>query len=1066
MHMAGRPEAEEHYRLLFDQNPQPMWVYDAETLAFLTVNEAALARYGYSREEFLRMRITDIRPADDVPALLENMSGHAESLRQSGIWRHRRKDGGIMLVEIASHEISFAGRSGRLVLATDVTERERAFNELRASQEAYERQYAALAALTRRGILQTTDQEAAFSEITQNTAHTLGVERVSVWRLTAERDAIVANDLFERSTARHSSGHRLEAASFPAYFRAVMGSEVLVADDAESDPRTSEFTESYLRSHRITSMLDAPILVGGEFAGVVCLEHVGPRRNWTAGERSFAISAANLVALVLAQHSLSQSEAWLQTILDSEPECVSLSGQDGLVLDMNPAGLRMVEAADRASVLGTEVVQLVHPSDREAYLDLHRSVQAGSSGRLQFRIIGLRGAERWVETHAAPLRSSDGEVVAVIAVTRDISERMRAEAALRETQRRLSTLMDHLPGMAYRCRHEPGWPTEFLSNGVVALTGYHPADLLEGGPRSFSELMDPDHRDRTWKEVETAVRAREPFELEYRIVTADGSEKWVWERGQAVYGPDGKPIALEGFITDVTERKRGADALLISEERFRLLSRVTSDAIYDWDIKDGSVWWSEGTEKLFGLTREQLGSVLNSWAERIHPEDVDRVMDAVESAVDALVETFTVEYRFRRGDGTYADVLDRAYVIRDADGRAVRMIGGVSDLTERKRLEGQLLHSQKMESVGRLAGGVAHDFNNLLTVILGTVDLAGSAIKPGDPLSADLAEIKDAAERAAGLTQQLLAFSRRQVLQPRVVDINAAIASTLALLRRVIGEDIEIRFTPGADLWSVRADPGQFEQVLLNLAVNARDAMPTGGLLSIATRNLTVDETYAAGHPVMRPGPYVSITVSDSGLGMDADTREHAFEPFYTTKPVGKGTGLGLATVYGVVQQSGGSIHLYSEPGRGTTFRILLPRAGEAAPSEMSSRPAHFEGGSETILLVEDEAAVRRLTERVLATAGYTVLAVGSAEEAMAAIATHDGPVHLLLTDVVMPQTNGPELARRLTGISPATRVLFMSGYTEDAIVHHGVHAGQIRFLEKPFTVAELTHAVRAALSN
>jgi CheY-like chemotaxis protein len=254
--------------------------------------------------------------------------------------------------------------------------------------------------------------------------------------------------------------------------------------------------------------------------------------------------------------------------------------------------------------------------------------------------------------------------------------------------------------------------------------------------------------------------------------------------------------------------------------------------------------------------------------------------------------------------------------------------------------------------------------------------------------------------------------------------------------------------------------------VLLNLAVNARDAMPTGGLLSIATRNLTVDETYAAGHPVMRPGPYVSITVSDSGLGMDADTREHAFEPFYTTKPVGKGTGLGLATVYGVVQQSGGSIHLYSEPGRGTTFRILLPRAGEAAPSEMSSRPAHFEGGSETILLVEDEAAVRRLTERVLATAGYTVLAVGSAEEAMAAIATHDGPVHLLLTDVVMPQTNGPELARRLTGISPATRVLFMSGYTEDAIVHHGVHAGQIRFLEKPFTVAELTHAVRAALSN
>jgi PAS domain S-box-containing protein len=652
----------------------------------------------------------------------------------------------------------------------------------------------------------------------------------------------------------------------------------------------------------------------------------------------------------------------------------------------------------------------------------------------------------------------------MIAVTRDISERIRAEAALHESQRRLSTLMDHLPGMAYRCRHEPGWPTEFLSDGAVALTGYDPADLVEGGSRSFYDLMDPADREWAWEVVQAAVQAREPFELEYRIVAADGAEKWVWERGQAVYGPDGQPVALEGFISDITQRKGDADALRISEERFRLLARVTSDAIYDWDITDDTVWWGEGAEQLFGLTREQLGNVLGSWAGRIHPEDHDRVYAELRNAVEGDADTFTAEYRFRRGDGSYANLLDRGHIIRDTHGRAARMIGGMSDLTERKSLESQLLHSQKMESVGRLAGGVAHDFNNLLTVIIGTVDLVRDSVDPEDPLAADLAEIRDAAKRAEGLTGQLLAFSRAQVLQPRVIDVNDVITGTLALLRRLIGEDIEINFSRGADPWPVRADPGQLEQVLLNLAINARDAMPTGGLLSIETRNLTVDEADTARHPTAAPGPHVSITISDSGVGMDPATREHAFEPFFTTKPVGQGTGLGLATVYGIVQQSGGSIRLDSEPERGAAFEILLPRADRAADEETPSLPRPVVGGSETILLVEDDDAVRRLTERALAAAGYNVLAVAGAEEAMAMIAIR--PIDLLLSDIVMPQTSGPELARRLTEKSPTTRVLFMSGYTDDAIVHHGVLAGHTRFLGKPFTIGELTLAVRAALSS
>ncbi|MBR9988614.1 MAG: PAS domain-containing protein [Gemmatimonadetes bacterium] len=1062
--MAGSRGSDEHYRLLFEGNPQPMWVYDAESLQFLTVNEAAIARYGYSRDEFLGMRITDIRPREDVRALLKHLSAHDERIQTSGAWRQCRKDGSVILVDISSHEIRFEGRRARLVLAVDVTERERALEELRRSREEYERQYDALATLTSRRILQSQDQSSALREITQHTARTLDVERVSIWQLTEERDAIVAQDLFERSAARHSSGAMLAAATYPSYFRALAGSEVLVADDAERDARTSEFTEGYLRPNGITSMLDAPVLVDGELAGVLCLEHVGPRRTWTAGERSFAVSVANLVALIRAQGSLSRSRVWLQTILDSEPECVALVGPDARLMEMNPAGLRMIEAADLSLVVGSEVVQLIHPSDRSSYLDLHRSVLNGASGRLQYRVVGLAGTERWMETHAAPLRA-DGNVVAMLSVTQDISDRIRTETDLHESRRRLTTLMDHLPGMAYRGHPDPDRIMEFVSNGAVELTGLEPEAMYTSGGRPYGGLVHAADRERVWEQTQAAIHSHQPFEFEYRIAAADGTTKWVWERGHAVYRADGTVIAVEGFIADTTQRRHSADALRTSEERFRLLAQATSDVIWDWDITRGTLWWGEGAQQLLGTSHDQLGDDLADWTSRLHPEDRDRVMDSLEAAIESDVETWTSEYRFRRGDDTYATVLDRGHVIRDETGRAIRMIGGISDLTERRRLETQLLHSQKMESVGRLAGGVAHDFNNLLTVILGTVDLALTGRNTDARLAADLGEIRGAAERAAGLTQQLLAFSRRQVLQPRVLDINATIDGTFALLRRLIGEDVSIRFTPEPDLWNVRADPGQLEQVLLNLAINARDAMPTGGQLTISTRNRMIDEAYLTEHADARPGPHVVITVSDSGVGMDADTRAHAFDPFFTTKPVGKGTGLGLATVYGIVQQSGGAIHLYSEPGRGTTFRILLPRAEGAVAATHAKVPVRTEGGSETILLVEDEAPVRRLVQRILTDAGYTVLAVGSAEEAMTLVNELSESVHLLLTDVVMPLMNGPDLANRILELSPETRVLFMSGYTNDALAHHVARPGHTDLLEKPFTIAELTHAVRAAMS-
>jgi two-component system cell cycle sensor histidine kinase/response regulator CckA len=384
---------------------------------------------------------------------------------------------------------------------------------------------------------------------------------------------------------------------------------------------------------------------------------------------------------------------------------------------------------------------------------------------------------------------------------------------------------------------------------------------------------------------------------------------------------------------------------------------------------------------------------------------------------------------------------------------------------ERARLEDQLLQSQKMEAVGRLAGGVAHDFNNLLQIILSYAEIARE--RPGlEPEELeDLDEIKKAARRAANLTRQLLAFSRKQVLDPIVMDINTVLRDLVKMLQRLIGEDIEIRFVLAPEPVRVKADPGQIENVIMNLAVNARDAMPQGGVLTIETGATEVDQAYAREHPFVPPGPYVMVTVTDTGAGMDADVRSHIFEPFFTTKDPGKGTGLGLATVYGIVKQSGGHISVYSEPGRGSSFKILLPRVEESAVRERPARGAERSPrGSETILLVEDEPSLRKLVRQLLRGRGYTVIEAHDGAKALDAARKHKGPIQLLLTDVVMPGMSGRELAERLAPLRPEMKILYMSGYTDDAIVNHGVPGSGAGLIQKPFSQDALARKVHALL--
>jgi signal transduction histidine kinase len=389
------------------------------------------------------------------------------------------------------------------------------------------------------------------------------------------------------------------------------------------------------------------------------------------------------------------------------------------------------------------------------------------------------------------------------------------------------------------------------------------------------------------------------------------------------------------------------------------------------------------------------------------------------------------------------------------------------ELAARERIHAQLLQAQKVEGIGRLAGGVAHDFNNLLTVILTYTECVLQAIPEGDPLRTDLLEVRNAGERAAAMTRQLLAFSRKQVLQPVPLSLNEVATGIEQMLRRLLGEDIDFVQVLAPDLGVVRADPSQLEQVILNLAVNARDAMPDGGKLTLETSNVEIDEEYAARHVAARPGPYVQLAVTDTGCGMDEHTRARLFEPFFTTKEIGKGTGLGLSTAYGIVKQSGGDIWVYSEPGRGTTFKIYLPRDLSATAVALKTRPTVTQvTGTETVLVVEDEEQLRKLSRRSLEAAGYTVLTAADGDEAMQVSARHPGDIHLVFTDVVMPRISGRVLAQELARARPGIKVLYTSGYTDDAIVHHGVLNPGTHFVAKPFTSADLTRKVREVLDE
>jgi PAS domain S-box-containing protein len=640
-------------------------------------------------------------------------------------------------------------------------------------------------------------------------------------------------------------------------------------------------------------------------------------------------------------------------------------------------------------------------------------------------------------------------------MAQQILEQLQAEKKIRAGEERYKSYID--------VTMQLGWTTNDKGEIVEdnpSFTKYTGRGYEEIKGFGWIEDIHPDDRDHTEQIWRKAVADKSFYETEYRLRRYDGVYRDYLARGIPLLAENGSVREWIGTCIDITERKQ-AEA-----ERERLTAAIeqAGEIVLITDPEGTIQYVNPAFETVTGYTqKEVLGQ--NPRMLKSGKQDEAFYRDLWETI--SAGRTWQGRMVNKRKDGKLYTEDATISPVCDPSGRIVNYVAVKHDITEHLRLAGQFQQAQKMEAVGRLTGGIAHDFNNLLTIIIGNADMAIGDVGKESPLYEFLEDIKGAGERAAGLIRQLLAFSRKQILQPEVVNLNEVVGEIDKMLRRVIGEDIYLKTVLAPDLGRVEADIGQLEQVIMNLAVNARDAMPGGGKLTIETANVELDEEYARNHVAVVPGPYVMLGVSDTGIGMSPEVQAQVFEPFFTTKEKDTGTGLGLSTVYGIVKQSRGNIWVYSEVGRGTSFKIYLPRVDKTGGGEKGKGVrSEVRGGSETVLVVEDEEMVRNIAVEILRRYGYRVLAAGDGQEAMEISEGHEGPIHLLLTDVVMPGMSGRDLAKILKGLHPEIKMLYMSGYTDNAIVHHAILDKGIVFIQKPFTPVDLARKVREVLDQ
>jgi two-component system cell cycle sensor histidine kinase/response regulator CckA len=700
----------------------------------------------------------------------------------------------------------------------------------------------------------------------------------------------------------------------------------------------------------------------------------------------------------------------------------------------------------------------IHPRDLPSFLSHEKEVRKGEGAarRAEFRIIRRDGRIRWVEHVCQRVFGREGNFLGVRASNRDVTDRRLAEEGLRKSEERFRLLYQSLP-LGYQSLDPEG---RFIEINQVWLdeTGYARGEVIG---RPFAEFLTPSSRDLFRKRFPVLLASGEVHGCEFDLVRKDGSVLTVSVDGRVGYDEKGRFKQTHCIMTNVTERKKGEEALRRSEEKYRTLVESGSDAIFI--VQDDTLKFANRkTQTLFGYTAEELARI--PVVELFHADERKILLERRQKRLrgEEVPSRFTFRAVTKSGRQVWIEL---NAVSIEWEGRPARL-NFARDITEQKQLEERFLQAQKMEAIGLLAGGIAHDFNNALTLISVCSQMALIELDQDSPVREKIETIYASTERSANLAQQLLAFSRRQVMELKVLDLNLVLRDLEKMLRRLIGENIGLNLSLDEDLGVIKGDPGQIEHVILNLAVNARDALADGGALTLETRNVELGPDHMKKHPEIVPGRYVQLAVSDTGIGMTPEVARRIFEPFFTTKERGKGTGLGLSTVYGVVKQSGGYIYAESRPGEGATFRIYLPRVDEELIKEEPwvRSEENLPRGGESVFVVEDEEPIRLFVAQILRKQGYDVTEASGSGEALLKVEKLKKAVELLLADVVMPGMNGPELAERLRGIHPRMKVLYMSGYPDETIASQGVLKEGVNFLQKPFTLERLLAKVRQVL--
>ncbi len=1081
------------------------------------VNEAAYASRGYTKAELLGKNVVDLvtpEMAQTRKSLIDSLHNKNDIIFKS---LHLHKDGSVMPVEVHARLINENTRPLVLSVARDITARQQAEEELRQVNETLRATLdaapVAIFDLDTEGRVKSLWNHAAEQMLGWHRDEVLGrflpsvpqdnqAEFAAFLAWVHSGKPIMGKDLVRRRKDGSVIEYSLYAA--PEYDdEGRVAGNIAVLVDVTERKRVEDAVAA--ERQRFLSLLEAmPAYVGlmtpdyevafanryfrerfGETEGRRCYDYMFGRSEPCENCQAFKVIETGrpeeyewlgpdartyqicdqLVhdtdgsPLILemglditdrkeAEERLRNEKQFSETLIETIPLPVFYKDTSGRYLGCNRA-FEEFFGKPKEQIIGKDVYEMWPREIADTYTAMDRELFGRPSCQMyEGKVIGRDGLERKVIFYKAAIADAAGQVVGLIGVILDITARKQAEEALRASEERYRTVADYTADMEYWI--DPEGKILYMSPACERLTGY-PPHAFQADPHLLFHILHSEDLDLFVNHIEEIRLSDEPRSLDFRLVHLNGDQFWVNHTCQPVFGADGQPLGRRGSNRDITERKQ-------AEEAFQSL--VTHAPMGIYIVQDGKfVMINPGFEAITGYGAQEL--IGQDCFSTVSPEYRTFVREkAIQRLKGEALPPY--EFQFITKNGGSGWVMQTITPTQYQGQRAV--LGYFMDITPLKKLEAQFLQAQKMEAVGRLSGGVAHDFNNILGVIMGHAELMLMRLNPNDPLSGHVKEIKNAGERAASLTRQLLAFSRKQILQPGIVNLNVMVTDLEKMLHRLIGEDIELFTVLESAQGSVLVDPGQLEQVILNLAVNARDAMPQGGKLTIETHDVNLDEAYCLNHPDVVPGPFVLLAVSDNGMGMDEDTQAHIFDPFFTTKDLGKGTGLGLSTVFGIIKQSGGTIEVYSEPGFGTTFKMYLPRVGELAASPQAEVRVERSLGNETILVVEDDDMLRPLIIDVLKAYGSEALEAKDGAEALSICENHPDPIHLMLTDVVMPQMSGRQLAERMAVLRPQMKVLFMSGYTDDAIVHHGILNEDTAYIQKPFAPDDLVKKVREVL--